>query len=452
MTDAVKNTKSGSSSLGLAITYVTILFFIWALITNLLDPLLKAMKTIFTLNAVEANLTGFAFFIAYGVMSMPAASFLSKNGYVKSVIVGLGGIVLGCLIALGATMVHIYPVFLVALFTMASGITLLQVAANPLIAAMGDPKDSAFRLNLSQAFNSLGAACGVYFGSSFLLKGEAFKPDAVLTDALKAQAFGEVGAVYLKIGIALAIFIGLIFMVRKIIADNAPETTGAVSPLTALQAKWANLGALAIFFYVGAEVAIGANLILFIEQKQILGINAQSAGQLATYYMIFAMIGRFGGSALLKFVKGYTLLTVATVGTVLLCAFIVLNNGVTPSVATSSFVMPIVNVEVPVVNGTKLAMAAIFVGLFNSIMFPTIFTTTLERSSAPASATSGLLCVAIVGGAFIPLLFASVRDMTGSYSLAFIIPMICYLYIMWFSLAARNAPVHKIEEDVAGSH
>ena len=168
MSESSSTAKSGGG-LVLAVVYVTALFFIWAFVTNLLDPLLKAMKTVFTLNNLEANLTGFAFFIAYGVMSFPSAAFLSKFGYAKSVLLGLGGIVIGCLIALGATKVQIYPVFLVALFTMASGVTLLQVAANPLIASLGSAKDSHFRLNLSQAFNSLGTTIFPIAGSVLIL-------------------------------------------------------------------------------------------------------------------------------------------------------------------------------------------------------------------------------------------------------------------------------------------
>ncbi|MEE4464293.1 MFS transporter, partial [Azotobacter chroococcum] len=167
--------RAGGSGLALAVSYVTALFFIWALVTNLLDPLLKTMKTVFTLTPVESMLTGFAFFLAYFVVSLPSAAFLSRFGYAKSIMVGLGGIVAGCLIAIVAATVHVYLVFLAALFIMASGVTLLQVAANPLIASMGRPEDSAFRLNLSQSFNSLGAACGLFFGASFLLNGDIFK-------------------------------------------------------------------------------------------------------------------------------------------------------------------------------------------------------------------------------------------------------------------------------------
>jgi FHS family L-fucose permease-like MFS transporter len=453
VTEASQTPGSGAkagSGLGLAVVYVTTLFFIWALVTNLLDPLLKTMKTVFTLTPVEASLTGFAFFIAYGVMSMPSAAFLSKIGYAKSVMVGLGGIVAGCFIAIAAAKLHTFGIFLVGLFVMASGVTLLQVAANPLIASMGKPESASFRLNLSQAFNSLGAACGLWFGANFLLKGDIFKKDVVITDALREQALGFVSNVYLAIGIGLVLFIIAIFLVRDKITQAAPKTGHLVSPFSALGSKWANLGALGIFLYVGAEVAISLNLLLFIEQSHVLNIPAEQAGKLTTFYMVFAMIGRFAGSALLKTVKDYVLLTLVALGAIALCVVVILTKDMTPTAHAGTLNLLLANV--PLTSGLIPAFAALLIGLFNSIMFPTIFTLTLQRSSAPTSATSGLLCMAIVGGAFLPLIFAKIEELTGSKSLAFVAPLVCYLYVLWFSFAARGAKVHEIQEDVIAAH
>ncbi|SFJ55656.1 MFS transporter, FHS family, L-fucose permease [Caulobacter sp. UNC279MFTsu5.1] len=441
--------KAGGS-LVLAVVCVTALFFIWALVTNLLDPLLKTMKTVFTLSPVEANLTGFAFFIAYGVMSMPSAAFLSKFGYARSVIVGLSGIVTGCFIAIAAAKLHVFGVFLVGLFVMASGVTLLQVAANPLIASMGKPEGASFRLNLSQAFNSLGAACGLWFGANFLLKGDIFKHGVVITPALREQALGFVSNVYLAIGLGLALFIAVIFLVRHKITEAAPKTGHLVSPFSALASKWANLGAIGIFLYVGAEVAISLNLLLFIEQGHVLNIPAEQAGKLTTFYMVFAMIGRFAGSALLKTVKDYVLLMLVALGAIALCVVVILTKDMTPTAHAGT--LNLILAQAPLTSGLIPAFAALLIGLFNSIMFPTIFTLTLQRSSAPTSATSGLLCMAIVGGAFLPLIFAKIEEMTGSKSLAFIAPLICYLYVLWFSFAARGAKVHEIQEEVVSAH
>lgn len=442
----------GKNGLALAVVYVTVLFFIWAVVTNLLDPLLKTVKTVFTLNNLEANLTGFAFFIGYGIMSMPSAAFLSKFGYAKSVMVGLGGIVLGCLVAILGTKMGVYAVILVALFIMASGITLLQVAANPLIASLGSPEGSAFRLNLSQSFNSLGAAAGLFFGSAFLLKGELFEKDAVITEALKTEAINFVGNVYLIIAIALAIFIFMIYLVRDKITAAAPKMGTLVSPFTALTSKWANLGALGIFLYVGAEVAISLNLLLFLESKDILHIGALEAGKLTTFYMLFAMIGRFAGSAMLKFVKGYDLLAVFAVGAFALCLFVISKHGAVAVPGEGIFHVPLMNIDIPMSSGIIVGFAALLIGLFNSIMFPTIFTLTLERSSAPTSATSGLLCMAIVGGAVLPLIFAAIVDSTGSRNLGFIAPLVCYVYVFWFAFASKSAPTHAIEEGVSSGH
>ncbi|BBF79527.1 sugar MFS transporter [Asticcacaulis excentricus] len=444
------STAKGGSGLVLAVVYVTALFFIWAFVTNLLDPLLKAMKTVFTLNNVEANLTGSAFFIAYGVMSFPSAAFLSKFGYAKSVILGLGGIVAGCLIAILAAKIQTYPVFLVALFTMASGVTLLQVAANPLIASLGAAKDSAFRLNLSQAFNSLGAAAGMYFGAQFLLGGEIFKENVVVTEPLRLETLSFVSNVYLLIAVSLAIFIGMIWLIRQKIVDAAPKMGTLVSPFTALTSKWANLGAIGIFLYVGAEVAISLNLLLFLEQKNIFALGAQEAGKLITFYMLFAMIGRFAGSAMLKFVKGYILLGIFAVGAMAMCLVVIFSNGLVPTNLNST--INLLGVDLPLTTGVIPGFAALLVGLFNSIMFPTIFTLTLERSTAPTSATSGLLVLAIVGGAALPPIFGAITDATGSRNLGFIAPLLCYVYVLWFAFVAPKAPTHAIEEGVSSGH
>jgi FHS family L-fucose permease-like MFS transporter len=448
MTAATPAKKAGG--FGLAVVYVTCLFFIWALVTNLLDPLLKTFKTVFTLSPVEASLTGFAFFIAYGIMSLPSAAFLSKVGYAKSVMVGLGGIVAGCFIAIAAAKLHTFGVFLVGLFVMASGVTLLQVAANPLIASMGKPEESSFRLNLSQAFNSLGAACGLWFGANFLLKGDIFKKDVVVTDVLREQALGFVSNVYFVIGLGLALFILLIYLVRQKITDAAPKTGHLVNPFTALTSKWANLGAIGIFLYVGAEVAISLHLLLFLEQTRILDIPSEQAGKLTTFYMVFAMIGRFGGSALLKVVKDYFLLAFVAVGAIALCLVVVLTKDMTPTAHAGS--VNLLLASAPMTSGLIPAFAALLIGLFNSIMFPTIFTLTLQRSSAPTSATSGLLCMAIVGGAFLPLAFAKIEELTGSISMGFIAPLVCYVYVLWFAFAAKKAPTHEITEEVASGH
>jgi MFS transporter, FHS family, L-fucose permease len=459
MASAAGDVRGKSSSrLATALIFVTALFFIWAFVTNLIDPLVKSMKVIYTLTDFETQLNQFAFFIAYGVMSIPAAWYLSRRGYANSIVLGLIGVVAGCLIAWSTSFSHSFVTVLIGLFVAASGITLLQVAANPLIASMGDQKSSHFRLNLSQAFNSLGAYVGGIFGATYLLKGDLFVKDVVLTDALKTEGLSFVTEVYFLIAVALAVFIGAVFLVRRTISAHAPAIPAqGESPFSALKSRWANLGAVAIFLYVGAEVCVISGMIFFLEQPQILNIPSQTAGYIAPIFMLLAMVGRFGGSVLLRRVSATSMLALVAAGATILCVIVMATYATAAAPLGGNVTLPGGHVA-PLTMGFIPALAAIFLGLFNSIMFPTIFTLTLERSSAPASATSGLMCMAICGGGFISILYGAVIDMfavsvpVGARSLAFVVPLACYVYVLWFARAARHAPTHAIEEGVSGGH
>jgi FHS family L-fucose permease-like MFS transporter len=453
----MSNNNSKGGSLILAIVYITALFFIWAFVTNLIDPLVKSMKVIYTLTDAEAQLNQFAFFIAYGIMSIPSAAYLAKKGYTKSIILGLTGIVAGCLIAWSTTFSHSFVTVLLGLFVAASGITLLQVAANPLIASMGDQKGAAFRLNLSQSFNSLGAYVGGVFGAKYLLDGPLFHKDVVVTQDLLDTGLSFVTNVYLLIAVVLAVFTVAVFLVRNTVAEHSPKMAEhSESPFSALKSKWANLGALGIFLYVGAEVCVISGMIFFLEQETILNVPAQTAGYVAPYFMLLAMIGRFAGSALLRYIQATTMLAFVAFGATLLCIFVICTYHLqaTPLGGTVS----LHGYVTPITMGFLPAIAAISIGFFNSIMFPTIFTLTLERSSAPASATSGLMCMAICGGGFISVLYGFAVDKflesfpVGARSLAFIVPLLCYLYVLWFAFAANKAPTHAIEEDMVHGH
>lgn len=453
--EAANSTSNGS--LVLALIYITILFFIWAFVTNLIDPLVANTKKVFTLTDAQAQLNQFAFFIAYGVMSIPAAFYLSRKGYANSIILGLLGIIAGCLIAFSTLFTNSFGTVLLGLFIAASGITLLQVAANPLIASMGAPEGAAFRLNLSQSFNSMGAFIGGVVGAKYLLDGELFVKDVVITPELKAHGLSFVTSTYMYLAIALALFTLAVFLVRKTVAAHAPKLPEhAESPFSALKSKWANLGAIAIFLYVGAEVCVISGMIFFLEQPEILNVSSQVAGYIAPFFMLFAMAGRFIGSALLRFYSATSMLILVSVGALVLTSIVIFTYQLPAlpiggSVNISGWVAPITLGFIP-------GAAAIIIGLFNSIMFPTIFTLTLERSSAPASATSGLMCMAICGGGFISVLYGFTVDQllahfsVGARSLAFIVPLACYIFILWFALAARKAPTHAIQEGVASAH
>lgn len=423
MTDTQPPAGRGTN---LAFAYVTTLFFAWGFATSLIDPLIAAVRKVFDLSTAEAMLTASAWFIAYAVVSVPAAAVLSKLGYSRSIISALAVMVLGCLIVPVATIMDWYPGVLIALFVIASGVTLLQVAANPLVAALGSKKSSHARLNFSQFFNSLGTTVGPYLGSTVLLTGGVFATGAVVTAATRGESLRSIDIAFLGLGAFFAVVAFFIFTARKKInaaAAGAEESGGEASFLKAFTSPWALFGGLAIFIYVGSEVTIGGLLTNFLSSPTILDIPEADAGRMVSLYWGGAMVGRFIGALLLTKIRAGVLLTVNTAVAAILCLVVTQTSGETA------------------------AYAAIAVGFFNSIMFPTIFTLTLERSGAPASATSGLLCTAIVGGAVLPLIAGlMVDDAAMMFNPAFYVPLVGYALLTVFAIAcarvgARGADV-----------
>lgn len=413
---------------GLAFAYVTTLFFIWGAVTSVNDVLIPAVKEIFTLTDTQGFLTQFAFFMAYFVVSLPAAAIVARLGSARSIILALAVMVVGCLLMPVATHVRSYTIVLVALFVIASGITLLQVAANPLSAVLGPPEKSHFRLVLSQAFNSLGTVIGPYLAAHTLLQGGLFDGGEP-TEAKIVESLGRIDTAYYFIAAIIVLLALFLFSARGRISAAAPAVDSDVRGIAAaFGAKWALFGAAAIFLYVGAEVSIGSAMVNFLEQPNILGIAAVEAGKLVSLYWLGAMVGRFVGSALLTRIPAGRLLILVAGIAALLCLCVTR------------------------IEGHPAAILAISVGLFNAIMFPVIFTLTLERSSAPAPSTSGLLCMAIVGGALVPLVFARVVDFTVSRSAAFVVPMVCYVLITLFALAAGRARIVQEADPAVSAH
>ena len=423
--------KSSAGMTG-AYAIVTCLFFAWGFITSLVDPLVAAVKGIFHLSDVEAQLSASAFFIAYGVMSLPGAVLLSRARSVPTVLISLAMMVAGCLIMLLAANLAIYEVVLLGLFVMASGITVLQVAANPLSAALGPPERSHFRLTFSQAFNSLGTFIGPYLGAFLFLKGIEVKQGTHVSAAAKAGSLAGIDRAFFWIA-GLIILIGiLIFAGRRLISAAAPpplhltERQGIGATIAeALSSPWALFGGLAIFLYVGAEVAIGTQMALFLNSRSVWDVPLETAGKYVSLYWGGAMAGRLVGSALLTRVPAPQLLGVFTAVACGLCLF------------TFSL------------GGVPAGYAALSIGLFNSIMFPVIFTITLERT-ASEEATSGFLCFSIVGGAAIPPLTGLVSQHT-SYVTAFIVPAACYAMLCLFAIASRRARTHLRDEPAAAT-
>ena len=418
-----ENQPAKPKGTGLAFAYVTTLFFAWGFVTSLIGPLIAAVRRVFELSYTEATLTTFAWFIAYGVASIPAAALLGRLGYSQAIIVALVTMVAGCLIVPIATLMDFYPGVLIALFVIASGVTLLQVGANPLVAALGNPKSSHARLNFSQFFNSLGTTLGPLIAAPILLTGGVFAADAIISDpATRAESLRSIDLAFLAVGLFFAVVAGFIFTARKTINAAAPVPTAEdrMSPLVALKSPWAVFGALAIFFYVGSEVTIGDLLTNFLHSPGILNLPLAAAGSMVAWYWGGAMIGRLvGGLLMLTKIPATTILIFNTAVAATLCLVVTQTSG------------------------TTAAYAAIAIGFFNSIMFPTIFTLTLERSTAPVPATSGLLVFGIIGGAILPPVAGQIADNSATLNPVFYVPLIGYLLLVGFAFAASRARIRN---------
>jgi FHS family L-fucose permease-like MFS transporter len=426
-----------------AFVAVTTLFFAWGFITSLIDPLVAAVKGIFTLTDLQAQLSAFAFFIAYGLVSFPAAVLLARLRAVPTILLALAMMALACLIMLGAAELAVYSLVLLGLFVLASGITILQVAANPLAAALGDPRGSHFRLTLSQTFNSLGTFIGPFLGAVLFLEGVEVSAGTAITPEVREAALAGIDRAYFWIAGLILLLFAFFWFSRRTVAAAAPAPGEAGKGMGALIAeafasRWARFGGAAIFLYVGAEVAIGTQMALFLNSGAVWGgsdapfavpllgqamgsdgvpgVSLQEAGKAVAFYWGGAMVGRAVGSALLARYSAARLLALFTAIACAMCLYVV------------------------TVGGVSAGFVALAIGLFNSIMFPVIFTLTLERSSASSEATSGLLCTAIVGGAFVPLLVGALSDHAG-YVTALLAPAACYALLVLFALAAARAPV-----------
>jgi FHS family L-fucose permease-like MFS transporter len=405
-----------------ALVLLTSLFFMWGLITSLNDILIPHLKSVFTLSYAQAMLIQFCFFAAYFVMSYPAGYLVEKLGYKKGIITGLAVAGIGCLLFYPAAGIRSYPFFLAALFILASGITLLQVSANPYVAILGKPETASSRLNMTQAFNSLGTTFGPVLGSLIILSAAILPPDAIRTmppEQMAGYAATEAHAVqapYLGLAAVLFLIAGIIALSRLPVikaSDASADGPEIQAPRNHHNSVWAYrhlvLGAIGIFVYVGAEVSIGSFLVNFMGRPEIAGLSESDAGKYLSLYWGGAMVGRFIGVAILARCKpGHLLALNALVVTTLLL--------------------------VAMVCAGKAAMwALLLVGLFNSIMFPTIFTLAIEGLGKRTGEGAGVLCMAIVGGALVPLIQGFLADYIGIlYS--FLIPVACYLYIAFYGL------------------
>jgi len=399
-----------------SLTVLTSLFFIWGFITCLNDILIPHLKAVFTLNYTQAMLVQFCFFTAYFVVSVPSGYLVEKIDYKGGIIAGLSIAGIGCLLFYPAASSHSYPLFLAAFFVLASGITLLQVAANPYVTILGKPETASSRLTMTQAFNSLGTTIAPYFGALFILATAVKTADEIQllnADELSVYQAAQAAAVqipYLLLA-AVLFLIAIVFVLIKLPKIEAAEeqVSGGADDVhdSAWGYKHLVLGAIGIFVYVGGEVSIGSFLINFLGEPAIAGLAEQEAGKYVSFYWGGAMVGRFIGAAVMQKIQPGKALTFNAVTAALLVLMTMLGSG-------------------HVAMWTLLA-----VGLFNSIMFPTLFSLAVSGLGKHTGQGSGILCAAIVGGAILPVVQGLFADRIGIQQ-AFFIPVLCYCYIAYY--------------------
>ncbi|MCU1022459.1 sugar MFS transporter [Stenotrophomonas maltophilia] len=406
-----------------ALAVVTAIFFMWGFLTCLNDILIPHLKAAFALSWVQAMLIQFTFFGAYFLMSLPAGRLVAAVGYKRGIVAGLAIAGVGSLLFWPAAAAHVYGLFLAALFVLATGITVLQVAANPYVALLGEERTSSSRLTLAQSMNSLGTTLAPLFGGLLILSAQprseeqlALLPQAEAL-AYRAAEAQSVQLPYFGLAVVLFLLAAAIWMFRLPAIPGVEERTGARSrPWDVLRHPDVRLGVLAIFCYVGAEVSIGSVLVNFLSSPGIgQGMTEQEATGYVSLYWGGALVGRLLGAALLARLDARWLLGLFALAVVLLL-------GITVST-----------------TGSLAKWAVVSIGLFNSIMFPTIFALAITRLGALTGQASSLLVMAIVGGAVIPLAMGWLADNHG-LQLSFLLPALCYLYIAFYAWKGSRLP------------
>lgn len=408
----------------LAFAAMTAIFFMWGFITELNDVLIPHLKSVFDLSYLQAMAIQFCFFTAYLVVAIPAGRVVARFGYKLGIVIGLlvaGG---GALMILGAAQVGIYGMFLFALFVLGSGIVLLQCAANPYVSLLGAPERAPSRLNFAQAINSVGHTIGPWVGGALIL-GVTHLSARQLEALPAAERAQTVQPLYLGVALALVALAFAVYLFRlpphaEATEHDRPRHHGFGEVLRKRQVR---LGVLAIFLYVGAEVAIGSFLANYAMRPDIGAIAREDVGRYVSMYWGAAMVGRFLGAALLLRADPRRLLGLYAVFNVALLLLTMSSSGPTAM------------------------WALIAVGLFNSIMFPTVFTLVIDRLGPLVPTASSLLVMAIFGGAVVPFvqgqlvdtLHAATGDETLALQYGFALPVLCYAYIAWYGWRAARA-------------
>lgn len=403
--------------------FVFALFFFFGGTTSLNDILIPRLKELFTLSYGEVMTVQSAFFAAYLIVSLPAAAVVRHLGYMRSAVLGLVMMTVGCILFVPASRSALFPMFLLALFVVAAGITIVQVVANPLISRLGPARTVHSRLTFAQAFNSLGTMVFPYVGSLLIL-GAISQVDPKSLSGIelvhyRMEATHVIESTYLALAGILLTLALLVYVYRNHLQEARYEGSGWVEMTSLLRLPRFGFGAACIFLYVGAEVAIGSLIVNYLMQGDVLGLGQQAAGEHVPFYWGGAMVGRFVGAYLLRvFSPGKVLAAAAT--------------GVLALLFISSHSV-----------GAVCGWSLLAVGLCNSIMFPTIFSLASEGLGSRAASASGLIGVAIVGGAVIPPLTGHAADLIGLKA-ALLVPALCYAGILSYGVYARRAAVTAV--------
>ncbi|WP_235499696.1 L-fucose:H+ symporter permease [Frateuria sp. Soil773] len=411
----------------MALGVMTTIFFMWGFLTCLNDILIPHLKAVFELNYTRVMLVQFTFFGAYFLMSLPAGRVVARLGYKQSIVTGLVVAGLGAAGFWPAAQLRSYGVFLAALFVLATGITLLQVAANPYVALLGPERTSSSRLTLAQALNSLGTTLAPLFGGLLILSSTvlgssqiaALSPPERL--AYRVQEAQSVQGPYLGLAVALLVLALIVWLFRLPALTETTERADRErhTLADALRHRHVRFGVLAIFFYVGAEVSIGSFMVNYLSLPGIGGLSEAHAAHYVAFYWGGAMVGRLVGSALLAWLDPRKLLALFAA----VAAALVLTTMLS--------------------HGNVAMVSVIAIGLFNSIMFPTIFALGIERLGPLTGKASSLLIMAIVGGALVPLAQGFLADRIGVQH-AFVLPLLCYGFIVFYGLnGSRPDPVQR---------
>jgi MFS transporter, FHS family, L-fucose permease len=397
--------------------FVFVLFFAFGGITSLNDVLVPKLKALFTLSYADVMLVQSAFFAAYFIISIPAAALVRRVGYMRSAVVGLSIMTAGCLLFVPASAWGLFSLFLLALFVLASGITIVQVVANPLISMLGPPATASSRLTFAQAFNSLGTTVFPYVGSILIL-GSLASVDPTSLSGAPLDAFREVETrvvvhTYLGLAAALMLLAAVVWLRRKALVEPPADRTPILRAFNLLLRPRFALGTLCIFLYVGAEVSIGSLIVNYLMQSTVFAASSGNAGKYVSLYWGAAMVGRFIGAYLLRIFSPGKVLSSAAASVI---ALLLISAGTTG----------------PISGWSLLA-----IGLFNSIMFPTVFTLASEGLGKRAAEGSGVICMAIVGGAVVPRITGKAADLW-DLKMALIVPAVCYGVILLFGWFARR--------------